>query len=195
MMPAASIPATCTTALKEWATVLEAMARGEQVVLIRKGGLIEPGTGFEVLSPWFALYPTFEHQAVNYLRPAFRGYFEQAATRRAPEGQVRFDLVGQIVRSVTTGDATRIAALAPAHIYNDAFVTQRLKWQPQQPLVLAAVRAWRLPAPVVLPVQPHYAGCKSWVDLGREVSFAGLEPVLDDHTFQRRLETIAPHLA
>ena len=32
----------CATALKEWATVLEAMGRGEQLVLIRKGGLIEP---------------------------------------------------------------------------------------------------------------------------------------------------------
>jgi hypothetical protein len=195
MPPPTATPAACGTALKEWATVLEAMARGEQLLLIRKGGLIEPGTGFEILSPWFVFYPTFEHQAVNYLRPQFRGYFEEAAARRPPAGQVRFDLAGQVVRAVTTEEGSRISALAGAHIYNDAFVSQRLQWQPQQPVVLAAVRVWRLPQPVVLPVQPHFAGCKSWVALGAEVSLRGAMPVLDDAAFHDRLEALAPQLA
>ncbi len=93
-MSAQTLPMTCATALKEWATVLEAISRGEQLVLIRKGGLIEPGSGFELISNTFVFYPTFEHQAVNYLRPELRGYFEQASTKRAPEGQVRVALVG-----------------------------------------------------------------------------------------------------
>ena len=69
-MPPAAVPGHCAVALKEWATVLEAMAKGEQLVLIRKGGLIEPGSGFELVANTFVFYPTFEHQAVSYLRPA-----------------------------------------------------------------------------------------------------------------------------
>ena len=78
------LPAQCAVALKEWATVLEAMARGEQLVLIRKGGLIEPGRGFDVVAPTFVFYPTFEHQAVNYLRAPYQRYFDEAGQRRAP---------------------------------------------------------------------------------------------------------------
>ena len=89
-----AVPPSCAIALKEWATVLEAMSRGEQLVLIRKGGLIEPGSGFELMADAFVFYPTFEHQAVNYLRPNYRGYFDEAQRRRAPEGQVRIDFAG-----------------------------------------------------------------------------------------------------
>jgi hypothetical protein len=128
-----------STALKEWATVLEAMGRGEQVVLIRKGGLIEPSEGFELLADTFLFYPTFEHQAVSYLRPKFQAYFEEAASRRAPSGQVTFELVGVAAGSWRVADISVIERLKDAHIYNEAFATQRLKWQPEQPLVITAV--------------------------------------------------------
>ena len=177
-----SLPVSCATALKEWATVLEAMARGEQHILIRKGGLIEPGSGFELLAGTFVFYPTFEHQAVSYLREPFRRYFEEALKRRAPEGHVRVDLVGVAVSSQATTDAGVIDRLRPFHIYDETFVSQRLKWQPEQPLVVALVRAFRLPAPVLLPVQPRYAGCKSWVDLEGSVSLEGAHPVVDEAT-------------
>ena len=194
-MVAPSLDRTCTNALKEWATVLEAMARGEQVVLIRKGGLIEPGSGFELMAQTFVFYPTFEHQAVNYLRPPFQSYFETASQHRAPEGQVQFDLVGVAVKSVQSCDASIIERLSPFHIYNQAFVSQRLKWQPAQPLVIALIRAFRLPQPIVLPVTPAYAGCKSWVELETPVSLDGAHPVLDDATFQQRVERLTPLLA
>ena len=180
-------PAQCSHVLKEWATVLEAMGRGEQLVLIRKGGLIEPGSGFELISQTFVFYPTFEHQAVNYLRPEFRGYFEQASAKRASEGKVRFDFVGVAVSSVSSSDPDIIKRLESFHIYNDAFRTQRLKWQPDQPLVVAVIRAYRLPNPITIPVAPAYAGCKSWVTLDQPVSIADAVPVLSDQEFDRRL--------
>src|SRR3989338_7283412 len=89
MMPSATLPTQCAVALKEWATVLLAMAHGEQLVLIRKGGLIEPGTGFEVRRDTFLFYPTFEHQAVQYLHAPHQASFEEVLRQRAPEGQVR----------------------------------------------------------------------------------------------------------
>ena len=193
-MAAQTLPATCGMALKEWATALEAAGRGEQLVLIRKGGLIEPGSGFELISPTFVFYPTFEHQAVNYLRPEFRGYFEHASAKRAPEGQVRFDLVGVAVSSVSSSDPELIKRLDPFHVYNDEFNTQRLKWQPNQPLLVAVIRAYRLPSPITIPVAPAYAGCKSWVTLDQPISLSGAQPVLDDAAFSARLRQLQPLL-
>ena len=190
-----NLPMQCATALKEWATVLEAMARGEQTILVRKGGLIEPGTGFELISNTFVFYPTFEHQAVQYLREPFRAYFEQAASQRAPEGQVRIELFGLAAASWQVQDPAVLDRLRDDHVYNDAFLSQRLKWQPDQPLVIAAIRAFRFPTPRVLPVAARYAGCKSWVELEAPVSLVGLQPVLDDAAFQERLRRLSAQLA
>ena len=193
-MSPVTVPSACAVALKEWATVLEAMARGEQLVLIRKGGLIEPDSGFELMAATFVCYPTFEHQAVNYLRPEFQRYFDEAARRRAPEGQVRMDLVGVAVSSVQSRDPRAVERLREFHIYNDAFLAQRLKWQPEQPLVIAVIRAFRLAAPQVIPVAPAYAGCKSWVTLDAPIPLEGARPVLDDAAFDARLRTLTPLL-
>ena len=183
-------PPACDTALKEWATVLEAMARGEQLLLIRKGGLVEPGTGFELAATTFLFYPTFEHQAVSYLRPPFAGYFDQASARRAPAGQVRIELVGQAVASLRSTDVSLIERLAEFHVYNAAFATQRLKWQPETPLAFVAIRAYRLPEPRLVTIHPDYAGCTSWVALKQPEPLAGLVPVLEEAVFARRLDAV-----
>lgn len=194
MMAQAVLPRQCAVALKEWATVLEAMARGEQLILIRKGGLIEPGSGFELVAPAFVFYPTFEHQAVNYLRVPYRGSFEEASRRRAPEGQVRVDFAGVAVSSLESRDPGIIERLSPFHIYNQEFVSQRLKWQPDQPVTIVVVRVFRL-APRLLHVLPRYAGCKSWVELEAPVPLDEAQPVLDDAAFQQRVRALTPLLA
>ena len=190
-MEALTVPPACAVALKEWASVLEAMSRGEQLVLIRKGGLIEPGSGFELLSPQFVFYPTFEHQTANYVRPECQPSLEQALRRRAPEGQVRIELFGMAVATTQTRDAQIIERISSFHIYNDAFVSQRLKWQPDQPLVIVIVRVFRLAAPCTLDVIPRYAGCKSWVDLDSSVPLEGVRPALDDATFRERMQAVS----
>jgi hypothetical protein len=187
----ATLPVQCQTALKEWATVLEAMARGEQLVLIRKGGLIEPGSGFELITNTFLFYPTFEHHAVSYLRSPHQSYFDEALRRRAPEGQVRFELCGVAVSSTKSHDPTLVKRLSAFHMYNEAFVSQRLKWQPEQPLVIVLVRAFRLPRAVMLSVVPRYVGCKSWVELDSPVSLDGARPLIEDSVFQRRAQEFA----
>ncbi len=194
-MPATALPTQCPTALKEWATVLEAMSRGEQLVLIRKGGLIEPGSGFELITNSVVFYPTFEHQAVNYVRPQFRGYFDDAVKQRASEGQVRIALCGLAISLTSSRDPEIIERLSAHHIYNREFLTQRLKWHPETPLTIVLVRAFRLRAPITLPVSPIYAGCKSWVQLDAPIALDGAQPVLTDEQFAQRAHEIAPLLA
>ena len=181
---------TCRTALKEWAGVVDAFLRGEQLVLIRKGGLIEPGSGFELQAEQFVFYPTFEHQTVNFIREPSRASFESALSRKPSDSLLRVTCAGLAVHSTQVTDPALITRLAPFHLYNDAFLQQRLRWQPAQPLVVVAVRAFRLPSVLELPIAPHYAGCKSWVELDTAVSLAGAAPVLDDAAFEQRLRQV-----
>ena len=185
------VPTQCGTALKEWATVLEALARGEQWVLIRKGGLIEPDGGFDVVQPWFVFYPTFEHQAVRYLRPEYQGYFASAAQHRAPDGCVRFNLCGLAVRTVQSADGGLVERLRRFHIYNEDFLIQRMKCQPQEPLTVVVVRTSRLVEPCQVPVAAAYAGCKSWVQLDAPVDCASAEPAVEEGRFNRQLGALA----
>src|SRR3954449_6926532 len=60
------------TALKEWASVIAALASGQQIVLLRKGGIVEAKRGFELLHPEFLMFPTFEHQHADWLKPEFK---------------------------------------------------------------------------------------------------------------------------
>ena len=189
-MTRATLPASCRMALKEWASVLRACEQGRQLVFIRKGGLIEPGSGFEILAKHFWCYPTFEHQTVNFVRPDARHLFEETIAAKPSDGQVHFRLCGEIVWSTQSHEPAIITRLAPFHIYNDAFLAQRLKWQPEQPLVVAVVRLFRLPAVQHVPVASSYAGCKSWVELERPLSLEGAAPVLDDRAFDEQLARI-----
>ena len=65
-------------ALKEWATVVNALENGDQTVLLRKGGILEDSSGFVVESEKFFLFPTFEHQETKHLKPQFHKHLEDA---------------------------------------------------------------------------------------------------------------------
>jgi hypothetical protein len=54
--------------LKEWAIVCEAMGRGEQSVILRKGGLVEDRAGFAFRHSKFFLFPTFFHEQIDKVR-------------------------------------------------------------------------------------------------------------------------------
>jgi hypothetical protein len=49
---------------------------------------------------------------------------------------------------------------------------------------------YRLPEPVEIADSPHFAGCRSWVDLPAELPTAGLESVLGDDEFAKERSAI-----
>jgi hypothetical protein len=56
---------------------------------------------------------------------------------------------------------------------------------------VVVVRARTLPNAVDVPVEEHFAGCKSWVPLDDAVSLEGSAPVLSDDEHASRVERIA----
>ena len=55
-------------AFKEWAVTVRALAEGEQLLTLRKGGIREDNKHFEIEHDRFFLYPTFDHQQNDLVR-------------------------------------------------------------------------------------------------------------------------------
>ena len=55
---------------KEWAIVCEALGRGEQSIIVRKGGIAEGRDGFTFRHAEFFLCPTYFHEQVENTRAA-----------------------------------------------------------------------------------------------------------------------------
>src|SRR6266542_2032084 len=69
-------------AFKEWAVTVRALAEGEQLLTLRKGGIREDHKHFEIEHDRFFLYPTFDHQRNTLVRqshhPDLRRALEEA---------------------------------------------------------------------------------------------------------------------
>src|SRR5271155_3138271 len=59
-------------AFKEWAVTVRALAEGEQLLTLRKGGIREPDKHFKLEYDRFFLYPTFDHQRADLVRESHR---------------------------------------------------------------------------------------------------------------------------
>ena len=55
---------------------------------------------------------------------------------------------------------------------------------------MVLLRTYRIPRPVTVKVREDYGGCRSWLELTRELPFEGT-PVLSDDEFERASEEIA----
>ena len=73
-------PSFMPIAFKEWAVTVRALAEGEQLLTLRKGGIREPDKHFALEHDRFFLYPTFDHQRNDLVRES-----HQPELRRALE--------------------------------------------------------------------------------------------------------------
>lgn len=196
---AASTPAASgTPALKEWRSVCRSILQGEQIITVRKGGIREEGRRFEVRFDRFALFPTDEHQAAEYLKPAYRRFSESARPADTPEQPSDSPLVIEgfcdVAGVFEISEERYLDAIDSMHIWQKSYISERLKWKPRLPLCVVALRAHLLPAPVGIPLLDEYGGCKSWVELSTEVPLEG-EPVLSDVAFGAKLAAVEKALA
>ena len=75
-------------AFKEWAVTVRALAEGEQLLTLRKGGIREPGKHFALEHDRFFLYPTFDHQRNDLVRESHQSELRRALEEGVwPEGE------------------------------------------------------------------------------------------------------------
>ena len=180
-------------ALKEWANIVAAISQGAQIVLLRKGGIVEADRGgFRPKYREFLFFPTFEHQHSRLLK----SHVEPAASPIS--GTVEITTVCEVTDAVPAPPEPRQLIESPdLYIWNEQFIRARYDYRPDLPLTLLLVRARILVQPRLIPDRPSYAGCKSWVHLTEEIDTTS-EPVLDDaaYKFQRgRVLSAVQHAA
>jgi hypothetical protein len=174
-------------AFKEWAIVADALGRGQQIVILRKGGISEGRGGFQVEYPQFLLFPTLFHQQRESVVPHAQRRFDEIASNFPSARTLRVELYAEVVdwrRLEVLADAERLSG---QHIWRDEMIAERFDWGKSKNIFAMAVRVFRLPGPVDLPMLPSYGGCKSWIELERDIDTGHAAAVLSDSEFAAKL--------
>ncbi|MBV8515835.1 MAG: DUF1802 family protein [Acidobacteria bacterium] len=164
------------TALKEWSNVVAALGRGEQVVLIRKGGIADPSFGVD--AERFYLYPTYFHQGESESRP-----------------RVAITHWCEVVRTWTIRDAEQLARLETEVVLPRETLEMRYRFRADQALYVIGVRTFALPAPVEIAFRDAYAGCRSWISLDDEIDVTDSRAVLGERELASRIDALDAFLA
>lgn len=180
---------TTTQSLKEWAVAVDSLEQGKTIMLLRKGGIHEQDNRFKVTYPHVLLYPTYEHQQPHLLKPEYADKVEPVPSGWHPE-TIRIGSWAEITDILQVSDEQTVEQLLPYHIWNEKFVSDRLKWKPRQPLFILLLRTYKLPQPQIIPYSSEYGGCKSWLDLIEPISIKGKIPVLKDNEYSQRSNEI-----
>ncbi|HXG07291.1 MAG TPA: DUF1802 family protein [Nitrososphaera sp.] len=169
-------------ALKEWAVVCKALEEGRQVVLLRKGGILEYRQGFEVKHNRFFLFPTFEHQSKDHLQSDYADKLGDVLKEQSPSGSNKITSYAQAVEVKELTDRTVVHSLAKYHIWNESYVNARMDYNPKKPMSVILLRVFKLDDPITVNSKPEWAGCRSWIPLGMEASG---KPALSDSQFDK----------
>lgn len=168
-------------ALKEWASFSEALHRGLQIAILRKGGIVEASrNGFQLRHRDFVLFPTHEHQHARMLRPEAAGLVQESS-----DDLICIRTLAKVT-DIVRAPADASLLMSDEFLWNEAFLEQRYQYRPELPLWLILIRAHRLAEPAYIPNRPSYAGCKSWVNLTEEIDVSAAAAVLDDEVYMAR---------
>jgi hypothetical protein len=177
-------------AFKEWAVTVRALAEGEQLLTLRKGGIREPDKHFELEHDRFFLYPTFDHQRTDLVRESHRpelaraleegvwsdGEPSAAAMLRGLEinqpDRVRIRAWAEVAAHYTVTDRRAVDALSPFYVWTTDYAEKRLDWKRRHPLHVVVLRTYRIPRPVTVKVRDEYGGCRSWLEIARDLPFS-----------------------
>jgi len=176
-------------ALKEWAVAINALAGGQTIMLLRKGGIHERDGCFQVTHKQILLYPTYEHQQAFMLKAEYANNVYPVTSGWHPE-MVPIHSWAEITDILPVREESVVNSLLPFHIWNEYFIGDRLKWKSTQPLYILLLRTYKLREIVEIPYLPKYGGCRSWIDLEQEIDLQGVVPVLADSIYTQLVETI-----
>ena len=172
---------TMPIAFKEWTLICDALRRGEQSIILRKGGIAEGRAGFRFQHPEFYLFPTLFHEQVAKLKLP-----PETPLPVAQEGRlIVLDTLIRVEWTEELSDLDRIRTLAPYHLWRDSEIEKRYHYDTPQGVSLAFVRSYRLDSPITFPDSPKFGGCRSWITLP-DFSLSKYTPAISDSTHEKR---------
>jgi hypothetical protein len=188
------LPNSSNIGLKEWAVTSNALGRGEQIFMLRKGGIREDGRHFKIEHEQFFLYPGLFHEGELLLKKDKQKLLIET-TDADFSNEITLSVFCKLAETIEISEEQQVRSLDAFHIWSEEFPVKRFNWKPRHPLKLMIVRAYRLNSPVTLPVDSTYAGCKSWVDLTNEIDLTDITPALSSTEFNTQVSAIHAALA
>jgi hypothetical protein len=156
---------------KEWSLVCNALGRGTQSVILRKGGIAEGREGFSFRPREFFLFPTLFHEQVAKVRIT-------SADIPAPGNTIAIRWYAKVERALRIDSFEIAEALTPLHIRSAGVVRERFGYKGDG-LNVAFVRVFKISPVWVLQNEKRFGGCRSWIGLPPSPEME-MRPVLDD---------------
>jgi len=176
-------------ALKEWAIICKALEDGKQMLLLRKGGIMEYRKGFEVKHNEFLLYPTFEHQSIESIKAEYKEKLKEILEeqnkyynnnrKKIDKDNKNFNIVSnniikllaKVEDVIEISDKLTLSELRDYHIWSDEYVTMRMNYNPSKPMSVLLLRIYKIRKPLIVDINDKWAGCKSWIDIETDREF------------------------
>lgn len=178
-------------AFKEWHAIVEALGSGEQILILRKGGIAEGRGGFDAARAGrFWLFPTQFHAQTEKTKPAAARFF--ATSPASSEENVTLRYFADITYHTFLADWSVISALDPYHFWTEAAVREKFDWAQPPGLHAFIVRVHRLNTPITLALTADMGGCKSWIELPTAFPSETSRPAIDDSRFKAGLKELGP---
>jgi hypothetical protein len=177
-------------AFKEWAVVVDALGRGDQIIILRKGGISEGRGGFKLDHSRFFLFPTRFHQQRESVIESAQMLYDLLAPQFPPENILRIEYFAEVTSAQELPSLDEARALRGQHVWRDEVIEERFDWGREQGIYAIAVRMFRLPRPIEMPMLAAYGGCKSWIELDQDISTNESAPVLGDAEFAGKLNQL-----
>lgn len=183
-------------ALKEWNATCRALAEGRQIILLRKGGLLDEDGVFVLEQPAFWLLPTAFHQEPHLLKKNHLDLLDESSFKpHHPGDDLELQLFATVAKVWALREEAEAALANLPHIWTNAYLDGRWSYKPGHPLLCVALRVYRGQQIHHVPTSPAYFGCRSWIDMPEEYALSYVAPVLDDAEFKERLDVIEAALS
>lgn len=181
-------------AFKEWAIIVDALARGRQILVLRKGGISEGRGGFSLDHERFWLFPTLFHQQGDMVIPEEKHHCEKLFQQHVDPSRIEIRFYAEVLAWKRIDNADEAHSLTGQHIWKEDVIQERFDWSRRKDIHALAVRVYQIPQAVELPMQESYGGCKSWIEFTTDLNTSGASPVLKDKDFQLQLKQFSDAL-
>ena len=178
-----NVSTSCNVALKEWAVTIRAMALGDQIIIVRKGGIHQDDKEFRIIHPSFLLFPTYEHQKLDLLKPSVQKDLITPLEDSFNANEIEFQYWAKVTDVYELRDSETLSKISSFHHWTEEYVKSRFHWRPSQALTVAFLRVFQLEEKMNVPRTPAFSGCKSWVELDDHIPIMETQPVLSDQEY------------
>ena len=178
-----NVSTSCNVALKEWAVTIRAMALGDQIIIVRKGGIHQDDKEFRIIHPSFLLFPPYEHQKLDLLKPSVQKDLITPLENSFNANEIEFQYWAKVTDVYELRDSETLSKISSFHHWTEEYVKSRFHWRPSQALTVALLRLFKLEGKMTVPRTPAFSGCKSWVELDDHIPPLEPQPVLSDQEY------------